>query len=326
MATYTLAKPLEGGGYLEEVRIEPCGVLQAIGWGQFPTTALAERMFLRIDGEIHKPDHTFRLLRTDVATRYGPETLWSGFCNDFIFRDAGTYKIELLWEHFGGKKTILARDLPLIVTISPDYENFFTEPNVVGRERIYGSGPPAASICAEIVTISEFVSGRVLDYGCGAGLLVKKLRERGIDAYGLELDRLEIHSVVTKDLHPYVRLSDGSFPSPWPDRWFDTVFSVEVIEHIGDYANGLADMARLTRDSLILTTPDISAIPMLHRHQVVPWHLLEASHVSFFTQDSLYLSLTPFFKSIDIYRIGPNLVNGTSYYTSLLALCSRPCG
>jgi hypothetical protein len=83
-------------------------------------------------------------------------------------------------------------------------------------------------------------------------------------------------------------------------------------------------MARLTRDRLILTTPDLSSVPLLFHHQVVPWHILEATHVSFFTQQSLHRALQEHFGKIEIARIGANTINNTVYYTSLMAVCSQP--
>ncbi len=102
------------------------------------------------------------------------------------------------------------------------------------------------------------------------------------------------------------------------------VISTEVLEHIEDYTAALAEMARLTRDRLVLTTPDMSSIPLLFPHHVVPWHLLEATHVSFFTQTSLTACLKQFFAEVEMLRVGPNTVNGTLYYTSLMALCQGP--
>jgi uncharacterized protein YcbX len=102
------------------------------------------------------------------------------------------------------------------------------------------------------------------------------------------------------------------------------VTCIEVLEHIEDFGATVAELARLTRDKLLLTTPDLTAIPLLHRHQVVPWHLLEATHVSLFTQASLDSLLRRYFEIVEMYRIGPNSVNGTVFFTSLLAQCRRP--
>jgi len=85
----------------------------------------------------------------------------------------------------------------------------------------------------------------------------------------------------------------------------------------------VGEMARILRKSLILTVPDISAIPVLYRHNIVPWHLLEATHVNFFTQKSLSELLKKYFSKIDFARIGPNVVNGTTYYTSIVGICSK---
>jgi len=39
---------------------------------------------------------------------------------------------------------------------------------------------------------------------------------------------------------------------------------------------------------------------------------------------SLTVALSEFFGEIDMLRIGPNAINGTLYYTSLMAICRKP--
>jgi 2-polyprenyl-3-methyl-5-hydroxy-6-metoxy-1,4-benzoquinol methylase len=165
---------------------------------------------------------------------------------------------------------------------------------------------------------------RVLDFGSGAGALVEHLRRSGRDAWGLELDTPMIRDAQVPTASAYVTLYDGTLPSPLEAGRFDTVTCVEVLEHIEDYEAAAAELARLTRDRLLLTTPDLSAIPLLHRHQVVPWHLLEATHVSLFTQRSLDALLRRHFELVEMFRIGPVSVNGTVFFTSLLARCRSP--
>ncbi len=59
-----------------------------------------------------------------------------------------------------------------------------------------------------------------------------------------------------------------------------SVVCSEVLEHIPDHGAAIREMARLAREAL-MTVPDMSAIPALFPHNVVRWHLLEATHASF---------------------------------------------
>ena len=81
-------------------------------------------------------------------------------------------------------------------------------------------------------------------------------------------------------------------------------------------------MARIARRALI-TVPDASEIPTLFPHHVVPWHLLESTHVNFFTQTSLARVLLPLFPRVRFLRLGEFRVNGTRVFTSLVADCER---
>jgi hypothetical protein len=59
----------------------------------------------------------------------------------------------------------------------------------------------------------------VLDVGCAKGFLVAELRERDLDAYGIDISRYAV-SCAPKSLAPYLRvMSVNSCPSPNPTIW-----------------------------------------------------------------------------------------------------------
>ncbi|NYZ14663.1 methyltransferase domain-containing protein [Azospirillum sp. RWY-5-1] len=152
--------------------------------------------------------------------------------------------------------------------------------------------------------------------GAGAGAGSRR-------SFGIELDRGPIRETLKPEAAPYVTLYDGRMPSPFDDGSFDAVVCSEVLEHIPDYGAAVAEMARLTRDRLVITVPDAAAIPLGTRHQLVPWHLLEATHVNFFNQRSLHALLAPHFGRINSGRISPCTMNDTPFYISLVAVCRK---
>jgi 2-polyprenyl-3-methyl-5-hydroxy-6-metoxy-1,4-benzoquinol methylase len=257
-------------------------------------------------------------LRPDIPER-DRVGLAAGFVSQFLVPERSYQRLRLYW----GELLLFDEPLELVVQ-TPHYDNLFAADRPLRCPDIYGSGPPAAVLSADVAAATQWLYGKVLDFGCGAGALVQHLRAHGVDASGLELDRPNLRSEVLPAAAPHVSYYDGRLPTPLPDAAFDSVASIEVLKHIDDYEATLDELARITRDVLVLTTPDLSAIPLLHRHQVVPWHLLEASHVSFFTQASLTAELSKQFESVELLRIGANQVNETAYYTSLLAVCRRP--
>jgi len=166
----------------------------------------------------------------------------------------------------------------------------------------------------------------MLDFGCGGGALVGALRAEGREVFGLELDDERIRQHLLPEAAPFVTLYAGAGPAPFTRGQFASVLCCEVIEHLLDPHAAIGELARLARESLLVTVPDISAIPRGFRHGVVPWHLLEGTHVKFFTQRSFSAALQPHAARIDMARIGAVRVGDLQFYTSLAArvLLSRP--
>jgi glycosyltransferase involved in cell wall biosynthesis len=67
-----------------------------------------------------------------------------------------------------------------------------------------------------------------LDAGCAIGMLVEELRDRGVDAYGIDVSSWAIKQV-PDDVRPYC--SVGSILAPFPDH-YDVITCIEVLEHL----------------------------------------------------------------------------------------------
>ena len=106
------------------------------------------------------------------------------------------------------------------------------------------------------------VSGRVLDIGCFDGFWAASLE--GAEPHGVDVDLQPLYRIVR-----YVRASGMRLP--FKDGVFDTVFAIDVIEHVPDERELIMEALRVLRPTgrVILTTPNstISVFPKV----LQPW-------------------------------------------------------
>lgn len=91
---------------------------------------------------------------------------------------------------------------------------------------------------------------RVLDWGSGRGVTVARLRKKGIQAYGVEIDPLPFNNgmefLKSRGWDGYVHLIGEDFKAPFPDGEFDIVFTEAVMEHVSDAGAVIDEMCRIT--------------------------------------------------------------------------------
>jgi 2-polyprenyl-3-methyl-5-hydroxy-6-metoxy-1,4-benzoquinol methylase len=120
-----------------------------------------------------------------------------------------------------------------------------------------------AKIADEIVRDLRPTS--VLDAGCAMGFLVEALRERGVEAWGIDVSEYAI-SQVDDSVADYCRVASIAEPLP---RRYDLIVSIEVLEHIpsADTGAALASLCSATDRLLLSTTPDDYAEATHHNVQ-----------------------------------------------------------
>jgi len=99
----------------------------------------------------------------------------------------------------------------------------------------------------------------VLDSGCGLGVGLREIQRTAKRATGQELDTdLKAEGILIGPL------------SEIPDKSFDVVVAVDVVEHVPDDQDFIDDLARIARRTVFVTTP----LRVLGR-ELWPYHIRE---------------------------------------------------
>jgi SAM-dependent methyltransferase len=93
----------------------------------------------------------------------------------------------------------------------------------------------------------------VLDAGCAIGLLVETLRQRGIEAWGVDVSEYALQNI-PEELQSYCRL--GSVTEPFEQR-YDLIVCLEVLEHLPprETEKAVENICKFTNDVLFSSTP-----------------------------------------------------------------------
>ena len=102
--------------------------------------------------------------------------------------------------------------------------------------------------------VNELAPRTVFDLGCGPGLLVEALRERGVEAWGLDISEHAIAHAAA-GAREFCRV--GSITDELASA-YDLIVCIEVIEHVpAPYANdAVANMAEHGKRVLFSSAPD----------------------------------------------------------------------
>jgi 2-polyprenyl-6-hydroxyphenyl methylase/3-demethylubiquinone-9 3-methyltransferase len=143
----------------------------------------------------------------------------------------------------------------------------------------------AGRLREEVRRLEEHVplpGSRVLDVGCGGGLFLAALRERGAEVHGVELDPQRV---------AYARAVHGLEVTPRPveDPWwrerhagtFDAVTFWDVIEHVDFPAQTLAAAAALLRPGGVMLVGTPSREAFYHRAGVLTYRASRGRYPTF---------------------------------------------
>jgi methionine biosynthesis protein MetW len=151
---------------------------------------------------------------------------------------------------------------------------------------------------------------RVLDIGCGNGIVLYNLRSRFDELHGIELipDQAEWAKKTTSECKKLVEIKVGNVEigCPYPDSYFDYVIMTAVIEHIFNVNKVISELVRVTvpGGKVCISTPNVAYIkrrlkllfgsfPMTsnEKHLIEENELIDGGHIHYLTFQDLFFLL-----------------------------------
>jgi SAM-dependent methyltransferase len=113
-------------------------------------------------------------------------------------------------------------------------ETYFDRPGKSNYERYTLDSSPFALQADSLVRLLKFygIRGPVLDVGCAKGYLVYMLRQRGIEAFGVDWSDYAIANACP-DVQPYLQTASAT-QLPFLDGNFAIAASFDVLEHLDE--------------------------------------------------------------------------------------------
>lgn len=131
--------------------------------------------------------------------------------------------------------------------------------------------------------IRKFAGFRVLDVGCGGGIYVKYLSQRGYEIKGVDLT---LPSGLSRDS----RFVKGDIRNlPFKENSFDTVIAFEVLEHLDDVGlkRAINELRRITKHNVIISVPNCQNEDVFRKSRITSHHYIDRTHCQEFTESSL---------------------------------------
>jgi ubiquinone/menaquinone biosynthesis C-methylase UbiE len=97
---------------------------------------------------------------------------------------------------------------------------------------------------------------KVLDVGCGEGIVYRAMRERGWSGDWSGFDFSQEAVEFAKQASPEAQWRQASaYEMPYPDKSFELIFSSQVFEHLPNPAGPLRECARVAAKQMLISVP-----------------------------------------------------------------------
>jgi len=106
---------------------------------------------------------------------------------------------------------------------------------------------------SEVLSQNVKISSKILDIGCGGGLLTSYLAEKGYQVYGIDLSQKSLDVAILQDTDQKISYLKASAEKlPYDDMSFDAVCMMDLLEHVDDYSIVIQEASRVLKPGGIL--------------------------------------------------------------------------
>lgn len=125
-----------------------------------------------------------------------------------------------------------------------DYKKLQEEESALSRGTIWGD-----RIKDSITRFNEYITGRVLDIGCGDGYSLELHTANGHEVVGIDISTPKVKLATMAGFEAYEGVMEKL---PFEDKEFDTVFCSHTLEHSADLTKACQEIQRVAKRAVII--------------------------------------------------------------------------